>query len=188
MSEIWKKIPGYETKYEISTLGNIRSITRKVPCKGGIRVLNGKLLKQQINHRGYKIIALSQGSTSPKTYTVHQLMGITFIPNFIKGTEINHKDGNSTNNALSNLEESNPSHNQFHAVTTGLRRKLNSSQYRYVYYVKNPKAKCKWAACITHEGKASYGWKTFMTEEEAANHADYLLDSIGDTQRSRNFP
>lgn len=188
MFEIWKPIPQYSTKYEISTLGNIRSISRTVACKGGVRTLKGKMLKQQINHRGYSIIALSEGTKSPKTFTVHQLMAMTFILDFIKGTEINHIDGNKLNNAISNLEISNPSHNQLHAVREGLSPKQGKSQFNNVTYVKNPRAVKKWAASIRHAGKSSFGWKTFHTEEEAARYVDDLLDSIGDSERKRNFP
>ena len=150
--------------------------------------MKGKLLKQQINHKGYAIIALSQGTKSPKTYTVHQLVAMAFIPGFVKGTELNHIDGNKLNNSVSNLEVSNPSHNQIHAVATGLAPKQGKSRFRNVTYVKNPKAIKRWAASIRHNGKSSYGWKTFHTEEEAARYVDYLLDEIGDTQRIRNFP
>lgn len=185
MAELWKSVPLFESKYEISSYGNVRSITREVRCKGGTRMLQGRILKQQINHRGYAIIALSTGTTQ-KTFTVHQLMAMTFMDDFIKGTQVNHIDGNPLNNRLDNLEVSNPSHNQFHAVSTGLRRKLNSSKFHNVYYISNPKAKRKWMTCIRHEGK-NIGYKCFFTEEEAAYHADELLDQIGDINRLRNF-
>lgn len=187
MNEFWKDIPQYESKYEISNLGNIRSKSRVVPCKGGTRNLKGKILKQQINHRGYSIIGLST-KKSVKTFTVHQLVALTFIPKFIKGTELNHIDGNKRNNALTNIEVSNPSHNQLHAVRMGLVPKQGQSRFNNVTYVKNPKAKKKWAASIRHGGNSSYGWKTFNTEEEAAKHVDSILDSIGDNERNRNFP
>jgi hypothetical protein len=188
MSEIWKGIPELDTKYEISNKGMIRSITRKVPCKGGTRILKGKLLKTQVNHRGYSIIALSTMDKKLKTFTVHQLVAMTFKPNFIKGTELNHIDGNKQNNADTNLEISNPTHNQLHAVRNGLVPKVGTSRFNNVTYVKNPRAKKKWAASIRYNGKSSYGWKTFYTEEEAAKHVDSILDSIGDTERNRNFP
>lgn len=187
MIEVWKPIPDYEDKYEISNLGNIRSITRKVRIHGNsFRTVHGKVLQQQINRKGYSIISLS--CKSIKTFTVHQLVGITFIPGFIKGTELNHKDGNKQNNALDNLEVSNPSHNQLHAVRNGLKPKTGKSRFNNVTYLNNPRAKKKWAGSIRYAGKSSYGWKTFDTEEEAAKYVDNLLDSIGDTERNRNFP
>lgn len=102
---------------------------------------------------------------------------------------MNHIDGNPGNNNITNLEISNPSHNQFHALRTGLKKKPGlTSKYRNVSYIKNPRAKNKWVVCINHNGKTSFGWKTFSTEIEAAKYADELLDSIEDTERLRNFP
>ncbi|AIX12391.1 HNH homing endonuclease [Escherichia phage Pollock] len=186
MQEVWKAIPGYEKEYEISTHGRIKSLDRVVPCKHGTRLVKGKLLKTYINRKGYLIVTLSK-ENKLKTYTVHQLVALTFIPNFIKGTEINHKDGNKSNPVLDNLEISNPSHNQLHAIATGLKAKVGKSKYHNVTYIKNPRAKKKWAASISYNGEKSFGWKTFMTEEEAARYVDKLLDEIGDTSRLRNF-
>lgn len=187
MSEFWKDIPGFEEKYLISNKGNIKSKTRKVNCSGGVRTVIGKRLKQYINRKGYSIIGLSK-TTTVKTFTVHQLVALTFFPNFKKGTELNHIDGNKQNNAVDNLEISDSSHNQLHAVRNGLVKKVGISKYNNVSYVKNPKAKKRWAGSIRHNGKSSYGWKTFYTEKEAAQHVDDILDSINDTSRKRNFP
>lgn len=186
--EIWKDIEGYEDCYQVSNFGAVRSKEHEVPCKGGkTRIVKSKLRAAQVNPRGYSIVVLCK-ENKLKTFTVHQLVAQAFIPGFTKGTEINHKDGNPANPSVDNLEVSNRSHNQLHAVSTGLRPKVGISQYKNVSYVRNPRAKSRWAASINHAGKSSYGWKTFMTEEEAAKHVDALLDSIGDTQRLRNFP
>lgn len=185
--EIWKNVVGYEDCYEVSNFGQVKSKDHVVPCKGGTRLVKGKLKKLFTNKTGYLITTLSK-ENKLATFTVHQLVAQAFIPNFQKGTELNHIDGDKTNNHATNLEVSNPSHNQIHAVVTGLSPKQGVSQYRNVSYVKNPRAVSKWAASIRHNGNSSYGWKTFKTEEEAAKHVDFLLDSIGDTQRLRNFP
>lgn len=186
--ENWEDIKDYEDLYQVSDLGNIRSKDHLVPCKGGkTRLVKGSLRKPQYNSKGYAIVVLCK-ENKLKTFTLHQLVAQAFIPGFIKGTEINHKDGNKANPEKSNLEVSNRSHNQLHAIRTGLTPKKGVSKYRNVSYVSNPRAKARWAASIRHAGKTSYGWKTFMTEEEAARYVDSLLDSIGDTQRLRNFP
>lgn len=189
MPETWKDVKNYEDSYQVSDEGRIRSKDKVVPCRGGkTRNVNGKLRKVFQNSKGYMTVVLSKHNKL-KTFTVHQLVAQAFIPGFIKGMEVNHKDGDPSNNFLVNLELSNPSHNQFHAWAIGLnKRKLQSSQYRGVTYLTNPRAKCKWAGYITHQGKSSFGWKSFETEVEAAKHVDSLLDSIGDTQRIRNFP
>lgn len=188
MSESWKDILSYETHYEISDLGRIRSKERDAPCKGGkTRRVKAAFKKLFANRKGYQITTLSLDGVL-STFTVHQLVAQAFIPGFIKGMEINHKNGDKADNRLTNLEISNPSHNQLHAVATGLVTKTGTSKYRNVTYLSNPRAKSKWAGSIRHAGKSCYGWKTFQTEEEAAAYVDQLLDSIGDTQRVRNFP
>ena len=187
MTEIWKDILGYEETYEVSNFGGIRSKSRVVPCKGGTRTVKGRVRKTFLNKKGYPITTLCQNNKL-MTFTVHQLVAQAFLPGFVKGMELNHIDGNPANASISNLELSNPSHNQLHAVRMGLSPKQGVSRYRNVTYVKNPRAKSRWAASIRHAGKSTYGWKTFMTEEEAARHVDWLLDSIGDTDRIRNFP
>lgn len=189
MNEIWKDVPNYEDQYQVSNLGAIRSKDRMVKTKGNAtRTVKGSIKKLCVNRKGYAITTLSKPNTKLWTVTVHQLVAQAFIPNFVKSTEINHIDGNKLNNAASNLEVSNPSHNQLHAVRIGLTPKVGKSSYRNVTYVKNPRAVKRWAGSIRHAGKSTYGWKTFMTEEEAAKHVDALLDSIGDTERLRNFP
>ena len=189
MPEIWKDVLGYETHYEISDLGKLRSKERLAPCRGGkTRKVKPALKKLFLNKNGYQITTLSLGGVL-WTVTVHQLVAQAFLPNFKKGIEINHKDGDKANNAITNLEISNPSHNQLHAVRTGLKPKTGSTSFfNNVSYITNPAAKAKWAVCIRHQGNSSYGWKTFLTEIEAAIYVDSLLDSIGDTERARNFP
>lgn len=188
MLEIWKDVLNYESHYEISNFGRLRSKERNAPCKGGkTRLVKAAFKKLFTNRKGYQITTLSMNGVL-WTATVHQLVAQAFIPNFIKGIELNHIDGNKTNNHVTNLEVSNPSHNQFHAVRMGLKPKVGLSIYNNVSYINNPAQKSKWAACINHCGKSSYGWKTFLTEEDAAKHVDFLLDSINDTDRIRNFP
>ena len=190
MQEEWQDILGYEGKYQISNLGRVKNLERKVRTKGdsNYRTIKERIRKPQIKARGYHIATICDGMGNTKTFQVHQLVAQAFMPCFTKGMELNHKDGNPGNNSIINLEISNPSHNQLHAVRTGLKNPTGVSAYRYVYYIKNPKAKAKWAACIRHNGKSSFGWKTFNTEIEAAKYADELLDSINDSQRLRNFP
>ena len=185
--EIWKEVKGYENCYEVSNHGRVRSKDHIVPCKGGTRLVKGKIKKLFANKSGYLITTLSKENRLA-TFTVHQLVAVAFLFGFTKGTEVNHRDGDPANNHVGNLEISNASHNQLHAVRTGLKKVQRVSQYHHVSYLKSSRAKAKWAVCIRHAGKSCFGWKTFMTEEEAARYADALLDSIGDFQRLRNFP
>ena len=188
MSEIWKDIKDYEDNYQVSNFGNIRSKERKAPTKNPdvMRTIKAQERKTFHNKKGYKTVVLTKDNKS-KTFTVHQLVAQAFLPDFIKGMTINHIDGVKDNNLITNLELSNNQHNQLHAVKYGLRAKKSSSKYHNVFYIKNPRAVKKWASSINHNGK-SIGFKSFHTEEEAAKHADFLLESVGDTYRLRNFP
>lgn len=190
MTELWKDIEGYEGLYEVSTEARVRSKARKIPSSKNPNIMVNK--KERIrklfpNQNGYPAVTLSKDNKL-KMFTVHQLVARAFIPGFVAGTQVNHIDGNRADSRLCNIEESNPSHNQLHAVRTGLVPLKGTSKYRNVTYVKNPRAIKKWAGTIRHAGKSNYGWKTFDTEEEAAKHVDAILDSIGDTSRLRNFP
>tara|TARA_R110000803_G_scaffold149977_1_gene215415 strand:+ start:169 stop:759 length:591 start_codon:yes stop_codon:yes gene_type:complete len=188
MNEIWKDITNYEKTYQVSNLGKIRSKDRWVPCKGNsLRLVKGKVRKIFQNKNGYIIATLCQNNKL-KTFIVHQLVCQAFLPNFIKGTEINHKDGIKSNNIISNLEKSNPSHNQLHAYATGLSKSKGVSKYYNVSYDKTVKGTLKkWIAEIRVHGK-QFGRARFENEIDAAKHVDYLLDSINDLIRKRNFP
>lgn len=190
MQEIWKDILDFEGLYQVSNLGRIKNLERQVRTKGNaLKKVKERIRAPQIKKNGYHITTLCNGIGGTKTVSIHQLVALAFIPNFVKGTQINHIDGNPGNNCINNLEISNASHNQLHAVRTGLKSKSGkSSKYRYVCYIKNQKSGKKWAVSIRVGRNSSFGWKTFYTEEEAAIYADQLLDSIGDTERLRNFP
>ena len=99
--EIWKDIPNYKDCYQVSTFGKVRSLDRYVDSKKEFkRFSKGKLLKLEILLNGY--IRVRLGKYNPKL--VHRLVGITFIKNINNKPQINHKDGNRSNNNISNLE------------------------------------------------------------------------------------
>ena len=57
MAEIWKDIEEYEGLYQVSNLGNIRSLTRTINSPNGKRIIQGQLIKPRINRRnGYVIV------------------------------------------------------------------------------------------------------------------------------------
>ena len=122
MEEIWKWIDGYENMYQVSNLGRVRSVDRYVYCEvspNKLQHIYGKVLKQGTNHKGYQIVYLSKDGKQ-KTITVHRLVALTFIENPLNLPQVNHIDGDKTNNNVSNLEWCDNSYNQIHAHKTGL--------------------------------------------------------------------
>lgn len=96
--EIWKAIPAYEGHYEVSTLGNIRGLlnTRSRP------LTRPRLLIPSPNKWGKLRCSLTRNGIRRK-FQVHRLVLETFIGPCPEGREGSHKDGNSNNNAVSNL-------------------------------------------------------------------------------------
>ena len=98
---IWKDIPGYEGLYKVSNTGEIYSMREN------------KNLSLSKDRYGYVQIILYKNGES-KTYKVHRLVALAFIPNPDKKPSINHLDGNPRNNRVENLEWCTASENQQH--------------------------------------------------------------------------
>lgn len=100
--ELWKDIKGYEGVYQISNLGNIKSLKRKTHIQNATRIKKEKILKLQLRN-GYYVINLCKNGCR-KAYSVHRLVAETFIPNPNNLPYINHIDFNTQNNSVDNLE------------------------------------------------------------------------------------
>ena len=89
MSEIWKDVPGFEGLYQVSSLGNVKSL-------GNDKNRKDKLLKPG-NDRGYKFVILSKDGTK-RRLQVHRLVASAFIDNPNNLPVVNHKDEKKENN------------------------------------------------------------------------------------------
>lgn len=80
---------------------------------------------------GYPAVTLRHPNGNRRPTTVHRLVASTFIPNPLNLPQVNHKDGDKTNNHVSNLEWCDNSHNSQHAYDKGLTPK-GESRYNNV--------------------------------------------------------
>lgn len=124
--EIWRDIPGYEGLYQVSNLGRVRSLDRYVfTIKGcGKRFVSGEIKKPTQRKSGYLKTGLYKEGKS-KTREVQRLVAEAFIDNPLGKTQVNHIDGDKTNNCVSNLEWVTPQENTIHSFTVlkrGLRK------------------------------------------------------------------
>lgn len=94
--EEWKAIEGFEELYEISNIGNVKSLNYNGTGKE-------RIMKQGNNGNGYLRVCLSKNGKIKK-FLVHRLVAQAFLPNPKNYKEINHKDENKLNNCVSNLE------------------------------------------------------------------------------------
>jgi hypothetical protein len=79
-----------------------------------------KYLKLSNNYNNYKIITLGKGGIK-KQFRINRLVAEAFLPNPKNKSQVNHIDGNKSNNHISNLEWSTPLENNVHAYKTGLK-------------------------------------------------------------------
>lgn len=117
MEEIWKDVVGYEGLYQVSNLGNVRSLKRNK----GNRTYGGKTLKPIDRGNKYLCVSLSKVGTKTILVSVHTLVAKAFIQNKYNLPQVNHIDGNKQNNSVYNLEWANASMQAIHAFGLGLR-------------------------------------------------------------------
>lgn len=152
MEEIFKDVPGLEGRYQVSNLGNVKSLIRN------------RLLKPATN-RGYFFVYLNtfKGEKS-KYYFVHQLVAMAFLGHVRDGHKItvDHINGCKTDNRLENLQLLTNREN----VSKGKRLKANkTSQFTGVCHY--PDRKYQWMASIQINKKIkNLGY--YATELEAS--------------------
>lgn len=129
--EIFKDIQGLEGQYQISNLGNVKSLKRN------------KLLKPDVADKGYKRVSLSNDGKVTR-YLIHRLVAEAFIDNPDNKPFINHKDNNPRNNHVSNLEWCTHSENMIHAHKqdrlaniTASKAAIPVNQYRHEHIYKD---------------------------------------------------
>ena len=121
--EVWKDIPNYKGSYQVSSFGRIKSLSRKVKQRYGLRTVNERILRygyNKKNRNGYHVVNLSINNKY-KLFLIHRLVAISFIPNPENKPEVNHINGIKSDNRVDNLEWCTGIENNTHALNKNLK-------------------------------------------------------------------
>jgi hypothetical protein len=171
-TEIFKDIPGYEGIYQVSNMGNVKSLSRENISNGIIRYKSKeKILTPSKDCDGYYKVDLSKDG-KPKTMAVHKLVAMAFLGHIPNGhnVEVDHKNDIKNDNRLENLQLLSGAEHRRKP-----KKSMNtSSQYTGVSWYKRLN---KWAAAIAINGKNKH-LGLFTDEYEAHLAYEKALNEI----------
>ena len=129
MQEQWKDVVGYEGRYMVSNLGNIKSTFKYSDNKMNKRLNKLGYREKNIyigyNTSGYPVVVLRENGKK-KFKSIHRLVAEAFIPKKENKNIVNHIDGNKSNNCVDNLEWVTSKENKEH----GWKNNLYSAKHR----------------------------------------------------------
>lgn len=186
-TEVWKEIPGFEGRYQVSNLGRVMSIQDN----------HGKYKEQikatRISNKGYVYVSLFIKDRQHNV-SVHHAVASAFIPNPDNKPTVNHIDGSKQNNRVDNLEWATYSENLKHAFKIGLTNAQHVADRQRgskigvtssFHNVSWDKTRQKWKATLKDKGRMVFQ-KRFDCEIEAAKYVNTMLDELGYSDRPRN--
>lgn len=178
MSEIWKDIPGYVGFYQISNLGNVRSLKRKVNNSGNgtQRETKEMLMNPWDNGNGYLVVSL-QKNHKRKNHYVHRLVACAYVNNPDNLGFVNHLDFNKHNNAASNLEwctqRENVNYSKEHMKKPKSNYRMSNTGEKYISRRVRPNGEFAYAVSIS--SKDVYKW--FASLEDAISFRNGVIQA-----------
>lgn len=122
--EKWKDIEGYESLYQVSNTGIVKSLGRYQQNHSKKQWREEEIKSARVDPQGYRMLDLYKDGKQ-KTIRVHRLVALNYIPNPNNEPTVNHKDGNKSNNHVDNLEWASFSSQNNHFYKKGLKSQKN---------------------------------------------------------------
>ncbi len=123
--EIWKEVPDFNGKYLASSCGRIKNMQ---PMKSDRYHHDSPyIVGISTTKRGYKRVVIRYLGEKI-TLSIHRMVAKAFIPNPDNKSDVNHIDGNPSNNNLDNLEWCTSSENKLHSLKIGTSKPTSSKK------------------------------------------------------------
>lgn len=121
--EIWKPIPKWEGRYEVSSHGRVRSLPRMRPYgTGKPRPIPGKLLGDNgyghLNAKGYRFVILCDGDSQPK-FLIHRIVCDVFCGGLAEGQVVLHLNDDPSDNRSINVHPGSQADNISDCISKG---------------------------------------------------------------------
>lgn len=100
--EMWRDIAEYEGYYQVSNLGQVKSLDRVIAHRHGTSKRKGRILRPSLLHARHLMVVLSKDGIKTTRY-VHQLVAAAWIGPCPAGMEVCHGPNGQLNNSVSNL-------------------------------------------------------------------------------------
>lgn len=119
--EIWKPVLGYEGRYEVSSLGRVKTLPGRVRLSEHTRPLPEKIRTGALDRHGYRYVILYDKDTArrPKRVGVHRLVAMVFLPKSEPHKHVNHKNFVRDDNRPENLEWTTAAENVRYSAKAG---------------------------------------------------------------------